>query len=148
MGKVPPFVGRFLIGFGRSERKYAFSALGNTNKSTFSNFCELFAPRLLPHLNITVRNIRNLYFFWYRLIFIQLRSWVAFIHRYVASFHPKVQISDVPDFTFINKIDLPNFRGCLNNWRYHSGGSFAIFEHAPLLLPTANCSPPTFCEFP
>ena len=66
----------------------------------------------------------------------------------MASFHPKVQISDVPDFTFINKIDLPNFRGCLNNWRYHSGGSFAIFEHAPLLLPTANCSPPTFCEFP
>ena len=63
LGKVPPFVGRFLIGFGRSERKYAFSALGNTNKSTFSNFCELFAPRLLPHLNITVRNMRNLYFF-------------------------------------------------------------------------------------
>ena len=78
----------------------------------------------------------------------RVRSWVAFIHRYVASFHTKVQISDVPDFTFINKIDLPNFRGCLNNWRYHSGGSFAIFEHAPLLLPTANCSPPTFCEFP
>ena len=116
LGKVPPFVGRFLIGFGRSERKYAFSALGNTNKSTFSNFCELFAPRLLPHLNITVRNMRNLYFFWYRLIFIQLRSWVAFVYRYVAYFHPKVQISDVPDFTFINKIDLPNFRtqlGCL-----------------------------------
>ena len=37
-----------------------------------------------------------------------------------------------------NQADLSNPMTCAN----------AIFEHAPLLLPTANCSPPTFCEFP
>ena len=60
LGKAPPFVGRFLIGFGRSERKYAFSAPGTTKKSSFSKFFKLFAPRLLLMLNRTVESMQNM----------------------------------------------------------------------------------------
>ena len=151
-GKVPPFVARFFIGFGRSERKYAFSALGNTQKSTFSNFCELFAPRLLLYLHRTVKSMQNLYFFMVPSNIhptTQMRGQYPCVFDMIAShLHTKIQISNIQNLDFVNKIDLPNFRSCVNNWRHHSGGSFAIFEHAPLLLPTANCSPPTFCEFP
>ncbi len=60
--KVPCLLLRFLIGFGCSERKYAFSAPGTT-KNQFFDFFELFAPRLLRILHRTINNAQNMYFF-------------------------------------------------------------------------------------
>ena len=61
--KVPPSFCRFLVGFGRSERKYEFSAPGSTINLAFLNFFQnLCATPLADPQQNSQRHIK--YVFW------------------------------------------------------------------------------------
>ena len=60
-GWIPLALHQFLIGIDRSERKYAFSTLGNAKISVLSNAVELFAPWLLQYRSKPVQNTKNLH---------------------------------------------------------------------------------------